>query len=304
MRKALRGALAAITFGATCALAQAADLPTFKGPPPAPPVVDTFQPFQVRVRAVGIIPDSGGLTLYDKISTNPVLFGATGGAFPQWNTLTALGLSATPFGTVPGASSTISWSVIPELDVTYFLNRNFAIETICCLSRHSVQGTGIIREAGIARTWVFPPSLIFQYHFTNFGAFQPYVGVGVNFTTFFGTQPQGNYFPLYARPGAPALGLGIGYVPAQIYTTTISPSWGVVGQIGADYMINDHWGVNIDLKRIQMESNAQASFFTPALGGVYVPTSAKVRINPWVVGAGVTYRFGGGWTLPGWLPHL
>jgi outer membrane protein W len=294
MRKAIRGALAATILGATCASVQAADLGALKGPPPAPPIVDTYQPFQVRIRATGVIPDTGGLTLYDKISGN-----VTG-----INTLTGLGLSASPFGTVPGASSTISWSVIPELDISYYFNKNFAVEAICCLSYHSVQGTGIIREAGIARTWVFPPSLIFQYHFTNFGAFQPYIGVGVNFTTYFGVKTQGNYFPLYARPGAPLFGAVGGYVPAQIYTTSISPSWGVVGQIGFDYMLNEHWGVNVDLKRIQMESNAQTSFFTPVAGGIYVPTSAKVRVNPWVVGAGVTYRFGGGWNLPAWLPRF
>ncbi len=29
-----------------------------------------------------------------------------------------------------------------------------------------------------------PPTLLAQYHFTNFGAFKPYVGAGINYTRF------------------------------------------------------------------------------------------------------------------------
>jgi outer membrane protein len=284
MHKALRGVLAALALGASSVAAQAADLGAIKGPPPAPMLVDTYQPFQIRLRATAVVPDTGGLDLFNSKS-------AIAG---NNDTLTLIGVAPYPFGPVPGANSSVSWSVIPEVDVSYYLTKNFAIEAICCLSHHSVQGVGIIRDAGVAKTWVFPPSLIFQYHFTNFGAFQPYLGVGVNFTTYFGTTPQGNYFPLVNFNQA----LGTPYVPAQIIRTYISPSWGVVGQVGFDYMLNEHWGINVDLKRIQMEGGAQTQFFSPFAGGTVVPTTAKVKINPWIVGAGVTYRFGNGLVKP------
>ncbi len=36
---------------------------------------------------------------------------------------------------------------------------------------------------------LLPPTLTLQYHFTDFGAFKPYVGAGVNYTVFFSQPP-------------------------------------------------------------------------------------------------------------------
>jgi OmpW family len=32
----------------------------------------------------------------------------------------------------------------------------------------------------IGKSWLLPPTLTLQYHFTDFGAFKPYIGAGVN----------------------------------------------------------------------------------------------------------------------------
>lgn len=274
MRTILRGALAALILGAAGATAQAADLPSVKAPPP-PAFVDTYQPFQIRVRATAIVPDSGGATVYDRLG----------------NILPGLGLSAGAGSIVPGASTSVSWSVIPEVDVSYYLTKNIAIEAICCISRHHVQGVNTLFGSSLAHSWVFPPSLILQYHFTNFGAFQPYIGVGVNFTAYFSEAGYNQWFL------APPVLAG-GTVPVTFNSLSITPSWGVVGQIGFDYMLNETWGINVDLKRILMEPNAHGTIFSPVGGGLVVPINAKVNIDPWVVSAGVTFRFGAGWTNP------
>jgi outer membrane protein len=279
MRTLVRGALAAMILGATCATVEAADFGVAP-PPPAPPAfVDSYQPFQIRVRASAVVPDSGSATIYDAGGIHP----AIGQILPF------VGLSGGYGGIVPGASTSISWAVIPELDVSYYLTKNIAIEAICCISRHHVQGIGTLFGSSLGNTWVFPPSLILQYHFTNFGAFQPYVGVGVNFTAYFSEAGNNLWF----------LNTPAGITAASTFTSlSITPSWGVVGQVGFDYMFNEHWGVNVDLKRILMEPNAHGQIYSPLLGGLYVPVDAKVNINPWVVSAGVTYRFGGGWLQP------
>ena len=62
----------------------------------------------------------------------------------------------------------------------------------------------------------------------------------------------------------------------------IRDSWGIAGQIGFDYMIDQHWGFNVDVKKILMEPKVTL----PA-----VPSTGNLRINPWIIGAGVTYRF-------------
>jgi outer membrane protein W len=255
--------------------------------------VDTYQPFQVRLKVGAAIPTAGEGTVYD--------FGAVYPGLPNGGSIgLATGLSGGFNTVIPGASTSTSFSVIPMLDVAYYLNRNWAVEAICCVSPHHIQGTGTI-QSEFAHTWLFPPTLLLQYHFTNFGAFQPYLGVGVNFTTYWGTRVNAQTWPLGIVPGSPLAALGA--VNAQYYSATVTPSWGVAGQIGFDYMFNEHWGVNLDAKYIMMEPTVHSNLaaFSPAapsLGALFIPVRVYLPINPIVVSAGVTYRFGGGSAAP------
>ena len=238
----LRAAFAALVFGAMTAPAFAADLPSTKGEPAAPlPSLVTYDPFQIRVRIVDVAP--------------------TGGNSPVYNATT---------GVLQGNGLTVSSQIIPELDLSYFFNPNIAVEAICCFSHHSIQAVNALSGLGtVGNTWVFPPTVLLQYHFTNFGAFQPYVGVGANWTHYFSTQATG--------------GLAAGG-PLQI-----NDSFGVAAQVGFDYMINRNWGFNADLKYIGMQPNAK--FVTAAAGQ---GLKSQVAINPIVFGIGITYPFGGG----------
>ena len=56
-------------------------------------------------------------------------------------------------------------------------------------------------------------------------------------------------------------------------------------QAGFDYMLDEHWGLNFDVKKIFLETEWSADHDT--LG----PLSGKAEIDPWLIGAGVTYRF-------------
>lgn len=103
-----------------------------------------------------------------------------------------------------------------------------------------------------------PPSLLLQYHFTDLGAFKPYVGLGVNYTLFY---KRNNILD------------GV----AQVSNS----SFGVAGQIGFDYMLDKNWGLNVDLKYIQMATDV-------SIAGSKVGT---VNLNPLTVGVGVAYRF-------------
>ncbi len=267
----LRGAASVAGLLVLGSAAMAADLPSRKVAPADPVVIDSFQPFQIRLRATAIIPD-GRTTVYDRF----------GGVLPLVN------LSGGAGSEIFGSGAKVSTTVIPELDVSYYFTKNIAIEAICCFSKHSVTGTGTLAGLNIGSTWVFPPTVLLQYHFTNFGAFQPYIGVGVNFTAYFGAK-GGNQFTPFLTP--------VGLVGANAVTNlSVGSSWGIAGQVGFDYMINQNWGVNVDLKRIMMQPTAYATVWnsvaSPALGPI--PVRAKVNIDPWVVSAGITYRFGGG----------
>jgi outer membrane protein W len=287
-----------------------AGLPNTKAPPP---VVEPFHPFQVRLKVAGVVPTDGSAYITDRGNGSylggSTIAGVTGYNYPV-TALNALGYSGGPGTQFFGSNTKISSAVIPTIDVAYYLTRNWAIEAICCVTPHHVTGVGPLQGASVIKTWVFPPSLMLQYHFTNFGAFQPYLGVGVNYTAYWGTRPGNQTVSFQAlNPNIAAYGGGA-LNPFTAWATatsaSITPSWGVVGQAGADYMFNDRWGVNVDVKYIMMEPNAHVwavANTTPAnVGPVSVPLNLAVKINPLVVSGGLTYRFGADWGVPKILP--
>jgi outer membrane protein len=238
MIRIVRCATAALTLGAAVASASAADLTPPPAPAPAPVLSDSFQPFQVRLRAVGVIPTAGGI------------------------------LQAVPSGAFISGGFKASDAVIPELDVSYFFTKNWAVEAICCVSYHKVflDGGNVAPNQQAASAWLFPPTALVQYHWTDFGHFQPYIGVGVNYTVYFNQHAS---LPL-------------------LNTVAIQNSWGVAGQIGFDYMIDDHWGFNFDVKKIMMNPHVYGTV-APGL----VSISGQANLSPWLIGGGITYRFGG-----------
>jgi outer membrane protein W len=275
-----------------------------KGPAPVPE--DSYQPFQVRLKVGGVVPTNGTAAITDR-GTGNYLY-APGIGIPNPSTALAAtswsGGLGTPF---IGSNTQISSSVVPLLDISYYLNKNWAVEAIVGITPHHVTGQGPLYAQSVIKSWVFPPSLTLQYHFTNFGALQPYLGVGVNYTTFWGTRPGNqNFVAPVLNPTVNATSVALTGQPLTIIGTanaaTVTSSWGVVGQGGIDYMLNEHWGVNLDVKYIMMEPNAHvyavASTAPLNVGPVAAPLNLAVKINPLVISGGLTYRFGGSLGLP------
>ena len=151
--------------------------------------------------------------------------------------------------------------VIPEFDVSYFFTKNIAAELVLTWPQQ-VNITAGSGNTNIGKVSALPPSLLAQYHFTDLGAFKPYVGLGVNYTIF------GN------RANFPGLGNSV-----QVDQNSV----GVVGQIGADYMFDKNWGLNVDVKYATMSTNV-----TTVQGGTNL---GKLTLNPWMPAVGVTYKF-------------
>ncbi|WP_439816178.1 OmpW/AlkL family protein [Zavarzinia sp. CC-PAN008] len=161
--------------------------------------------------------------------------------------------------TVVGGDAEIDNSYVPEVDLTWFLTNNLALELIAATTPHEVKHVPTNLDMG--EVWLLPPTLTLQYHLQpEDPVFRPYVGVGVNYTFFYnqnGAQP----------------GIKVDY----------EDGWGWALQAGADVPIGDNWSLNIDVKKIFIDTEVTIRPLN---------VNADVDIDPWVVGIGVTWRFG------------
>ena len=159
---------------------------------------------------------------------------------------------------VQGANVKAANKVIPEFDVSYFFTKNIAAELVLTYPQ-TININYTANQTNLGSIKALPPSLLLQYHFTDLGALKPYVGAGVNYTIFSNRNNLSN--------GA--------------YSVD-SSSVGAVGQVGADYMLDKNWGLNIDVKYATMSTNV-----TTAAG----VNGGKLTLNPWMPSVGVAYKF-------------
>jgi outer membrane protein len=164
-------------------------------------------------------------------------------------------------GTVQSANIKAKNEVIPEFDITYFFTKNIAAELVLTWPQN-VNITAGQGNTTIGTIKALPPSLLAQYHFTELGALKPYVGAGMNYTIF----SNRSNFPTFGNA-------------VQVDSSSI----GFVGQVGADYMFDKNWGLNLDLKYATMSTNV-----TTVSGGTNL---GKLTLNPWMPSFGIAYRF-------------
>ena len=149
--------------------------------------------------------------------------------------------------------------VIPELDISYFFTPNFAAELILTYpQKHDVRAGG----TKIGSLKHLPPTLLAQYHFTNLGAFKPYVGAGINYTRFSSVKFD------------PA-------VDDALNPSVKKNSFGPALQIGFDYALDKNWSINFDVKKVYIKTDVR-SFGTKV---------GTFKVDPLLVGVGLGYRF-------------
>ncbi|MBR9854424.1 MAG: OmpW family protein [Algicola sp.] len=159
-----------------------------------------------------------------------------------------------------GGDVDISTAVVPEFDITYFFDDNWSLELILGTTKHDVEAIGTAAgDIDLGHVWLLPPTLTAQYHFTG-GDLVPYIGAGPNLTLFYGVDE--------------------GPVADDVdYDTAV----GFALQGGFDFMLNDKWFLNFDVKKLFLNTTATVNA-TTALGAT---VEADVDINPWIFGVGV-----------------
>lgn len=167
----------------------------------------------------------------------------------------------------PGQDAEVSNEVIPTLTLSYFLNKNVAVELFCCFAKVDVTGQGsVLGPLGkLADTWIFPPILTLQYHFDQVGGFKPYVGAGVEYIHYFNSKPGKN------------VGGSVDF----------SDSWGFALQAGFDYQLGKGWYLNADIKKVWLDTDV--TWHNPLAAGNVI--KANVDVDPLIVSVGVGYRF-------------
>ena len=147
---------------------------------------------------------------------------------------------AIPSLSVPEDAIHVSNKVIPEFDVSYFFNNRWAAELVLTYPQeHDVTVTE--SAVGSFKAGSFkhlPPTLMLQYHFDGSDTFRPYIGAGLNYTLMSDVH--------LAVPDVTTLDLE-------------HDSFGAAFQAGFDYRLNDRLFLNIDLKKIYIDSDVYAS---------------------------------------------
>lgn len=119
-----------------------------------------------------------------------------------------------------------------------------------------------------------PPTLSLQwYPRGGLPGWQPYLGLGLNYTYFFDEDVDVQL--------SGALGQVLGASSAKL---KLEDSFGLAGQAGVDIPLNDRWMINAGVWYIDLSTEAD---IVTDVGTV----SFDVDINPWVFNLGVAYKF-------------
>lgn len=152
------------------------------------------------------------------------------------------------------ADITIDNRAGPTVTLSYFFSPNWAIDVLGGLPfKHKINVNGT--QAGEAKH--LPPILSLQYHFFPENRLRPFVGAGINYTTFLDEKLDN---------GA---------------DLKLKDSWGPAFQAGFDYAINNSWSVGADVRYAKIKTDTE-------INGVKV---GQVAIDPIVYSLNVGYRF-------------
>lgn len=118
------------------------------------------------------------------------------------------------------------------------------------------------------------PTITANYYFaSSSSAFQPYVGVGINYTLFFNEEFTSEN---------QALGFS---------DLDLDDSLGFAAQIGLDYFVNDKWFVNASVRYIDISTDATFNLDNAGLNLDNAPGKVTVDVAPFVTTLSAGYKF-------------
>lgn len=175
---------------------------------------------------------------------------------------------------IAGTKATLTSDTQLGLTFAYMVTDHVGLELLAATPfEHEVgvKGLGPALDGKLADVKQLPPTLSLQYYPLDASSrFQPYVGVGINYTLFFDEELTGQR----KNEGFSNLKL--------------KDSVGVSGQLGFDYMVTEHMLVNASVWYVDIDT--EASVDGPSALGVG-RTKVDVDVDPWVYMVGIGYKF-------------
>ena len=175
---------------------------------------------------------------------------------------------------ISGTKATLTSDTQLGLTFAYMLTDHIGLELLAATPfQHEVgvKGLGPALDGKLADVKQLPPTLSLQYYPLDASSrFQPYAGVGINYTLFFNedltSQRKSEGFS----------------------NLKLKDSVGIAGQLGFDYMITDRMLVNASVWYADIDT--QATVDGPTALGVG-RTKVDVDVDPWVYMVAIGYKF-------------
>ncbi len=168
---------------------------------------------------------------------------------------------------VAGTKATLDSDTQLGLNAAYMLTSHVGIELLAATPFTHNVGTKGLGGLKLGEVKQLPPTLSALYYpMDSASAFQPYVGLGVNYTWFFDDKLSNE-----------AEGAGFHGLDMQ-------DSWGWSGQVGMDYMLSDNLMINGQVRYIDIDTTG-----TTYAGATKV--SVDVDVDPFVYMVGLGYKF-------------
>ncbi|MCY1281031.1 Outer membrane protein W [compost metagenome] len=168
---------------------------------------------------------------------------------------------------VAGTGATLDSDTQLGLNFAYMATDHIGIELLAASPFEHDIGTKGLGGLKLGSVKHLPPTLsVVYYPLDKASAFQPYGGLGINYTWFFDDKLSSE------AEGAGFRGLDL------------EDSWGLAAQIGADYMLTDNIMLNAQVRYIDIDTKG-----TTYAGPTKV--AVDVDVDPWVYMVGLGYKF-------------